>query len=130
MKQLLTASVIAIAAIGITGCASEKAPGLAPVPEEIPGAPTLRSVPADTVRVGVIAGGGDMEKKLVKGQQFYLVDESTDTLLYSGVADRDGEVSVGEDGATFRGDEIWDGGDQVRANSTIGLYVSRQLQKR
>ena len=54
------------------------------------------------------------------------VDESTDSLLYSGVADRDGQVTIGEDGAEFRNDNVWDG--TVNQNSQIGLYVNRQLE--
>lgn len=126
-SHLIGASFAALLAIGLVGgCASDEKPGLAPVPEGLEPRPSLESIPDESVRVAVFQGGADVAYDLVEGQRYFLVDESNDTLLTSGVADADGEVTIGEDGATFRGDEVW--GGTLDANSQIGLYVNRQLE--
>ncbi len=114
--------------LAVAGCAAEgdKKPGLAPVPSGLEPRPVLNSVPADAVRVAVFQGGGDISYDLVEGQRYFLVSESSDKLLSSDVADEDGEVSIGEDGATFDNDSIWEG--TIDPNDQIGLYVSRTLE--
>lgn len=117
----------ALLAIGVGGCASnDDKPGLAPVPEGLEPRPQLSSIPADSVRVAVFQGGADISYDLVEGQRYFLVDETTDTRLTSGLADRDGEIEIGKNGARFRGREVW-GGDVDAANQ-VGLYVSRELE--
>ena len=117
---------LALTAALVAGCASDDKPGIAPVPEGLEPRPELSSIPDDSVRVVVSQGGAKVGYDLVEGQRYFLVDESTDTLLTSGVADADGELTIGEDGAEFRGDEVW-GGD-VDDNSQIGLYVNARLE--
>lgn len=125
---ILTFAATAMLSAGlVTGCGSDERPGLAPVPEGLEPRPELESIPANSVRVAVFQGGAEVGYDLVKGQRYFLVDESTDSLLSSDVADRDGQITIGEDGADFRGDNIWDG--TVNQNSQIGLYVNRQLEE-
>ncbi len=123
------AALVAVAAvaIGLSGCATkDEKPGLAPVPEGLTPRPDLKSIPEDSIRVAVVQGGADVSYDLVEGQRYFLVDETTDVLLSSDVADKDGELTIGEDGAQFRGDGIWEG--TVNQNSQIGLYVNRRLE--
>lgn len=123
-KYLLLAAG-AVASLGLA-CASAERPGLAPVPDGLQPRPVLSSVPTESVRVAVFQGGADVSYDLVKGQRYFLVDESTDALLTSGVAGEDGELSIGEGGAEFDGDGIWDG--TVSQTAQVGLYVNRKLE--
>ena len=117
---------LALAGAFVLGCASDDKPGIAPVPEGLDPRPELSSIPDESVRVVVSQGGAKVGYDLVEGQRYFLVDESTDTLLTSGVADRDGELTIGEGGAEFRGDNVWNG--TVSPNSQIGLYVNSRLE--
>lgn len=125
----VTASAGALAlcaTLGLSACASSERPGLAPVPEGLQPRPMLSSVPSESVRVAVFQGGADVSYDLVKGQRYFLVDESADNLLTSGIAEEDTELSIGEDGAEIDGDDIWEG--TVSQNNQIGLYVNRKLE--
>ena len=126
MLITMTAS-LSLAAGMVAGCATnDERPGLAPVPEGLEPRPDLESVAPNAVRAAVAQGGAGFSYDLVKGQRYYLVDETVDRLITSELADRDGELTIGEDGAKFRGRSVWDG--TIDANSQIGLYLARQLE--
>lgn len=126
--KLAVITGLPVMALVLGGCArGDERPGLAPVPDGLDPRPNLESIPRESVRVAVFQGGADVSYDLVEGQRYFLVNESSDTLLTSGVAERDGQVTIGEDGAEFRGRTIWEG--SVDAASQIGLYVNRQLEE-
>ena len=127
LRLAATAGVALALTLAGFGCAAgDEKPGIAPVPEGLTPRPDLDSVPANAVRVAVFQGGGEVSYDLVEGQRYFLVNETSDVLLSSDVADGDGELTIGEDGATLRGNDIWEG--TVDANDQVGLYVNRQLE--
>lgn len=109
MKSLLGTALLMslVCALAISGCRREAQSIYLPVPPEIAGGPELNSVPDDAVRVAVMSGTGSFEVPIHEGQRWYLVDEKADRLLKSGVADREGTLKVGADGASLNGVSVW-----------------------
>ncbi len=126
-RRIGIALLSATLCVGLLGCESDPESVYLPVPDEIVGGPELESVPDAAVRVAVMSGTGDFTVPVYKGQRWFLVDERADQLLASGVADRDGELKVGRDGADLNGAEVWDGNTENVDN--LALYLMRRREQ-
>ena len=126
-RMLVTSLLTAVLGAGLAGCSSRPDSEFLPVPPEIPGGPALGSVPADAKRVAVMSGTGNFTVPVYRGQRWFLVDEKADQLLASKVADRDGNLEVGRDGAKLDGREVWDG--KTTNVDNLALYLMQRREQ-
>lgn len=126
-KTMKTLVIVALPAVALVlgGCRSDE-------PEihmfdTITPRPAVDSVGNDTLFVAQMSGPGGFTFDIPKGYRYYLVDLEADRVLHSGVTERSGKIEVGKDGATFRGDSIWEG-DTQSANQ-IGLFLANRPEQ-
>ena len=134
MKKLLLTTVLAAVMGGasltvVTGCATQKPVGsaLATPPAIEPRPTNLTVVPQSAVRVAVLSGTGGFTKPVERGQRWYLVDETGNTLIKSDIAAKDGDLQVSPDSAKLNGRTVWSG--DAKNVSSLALYLSDTYEK-
>lgn len=124
MKTLVIAGV-PVTALVLGGCASDE-------PEihmfdTITPRPAVDSVGDDTLFVAQMSGPGGFTFDIPRGYRYYLVDLEADRVLHSGITESSGKLEVGKDGATFDGDDIWEGDTQSAMD--IGLFLAARPEQ-
>ena len=134
MKNLILTTVLALAVGGagltaVTGCATQKPVGtaLATPPAITPRPTNLTVVPQSAVRVAVLSGNGGFTKPVVRGQRWYLVDETGNQLIKSDIAGRDGDLQVSPDSAKLNGKTVWSG--DAKNVASLALYLADTYEK-
>ena len=128
MKNLLKKMVVLalpVAALSLGGCASND-PQLVTF-DTITPRPDVDSVGDETLFVAQMTGPGGFTFDMPRGYRYYLVDLEADRVLTSDVTTEAGKIEVGKDGATFEGEQIWEGDTQ--GAQQIGLFISERPEQ-